>query len=509
MTNITFEETIPIRDESSNRVPSQDVTLPIDSEERPEGSLGETIPNPDLVAFQLNDTSNPYNWSMGKKLMITAIWVLANLVTCIASSIFSSGNSSIRAEFHVSVPVATLGVSLFLVGYTVGPPVWGPLSERFGRKIPATIGMCLFTSLCLPVALGKNIETILIGRFFCGVFGGSALAIFGGGLVDIWNPIQRGVAMAGCIGSIFGSPLLAPVMGGFIVESYLGWRWCHWLSAIMGLFCSLVMLAFLPETHAPTILRRKSKVLRKAGNPEAHCVYDNEQIGFEMLISVYLVRPFIMLLREPILLLITIYQSFIYGILYLVLVSYPIVFREVRGWSLEISGLPFLGLFLGIVLGCATVVFYTRTRFTRLTIINHGVVIPEQRLPVMIIGGCLLPIGLFTFAWTSHPDTHWSGMVIGSIPVGMGMYMVFVQCLNYLVDVYLHIANSALGANTFVRSFFAAGFPLFGPAMYHTLGVDWATSILGFAAIAMIPIPVVFFKYGHKIRGMSKNIANR
>jgi len=215
-----------------------------------------------------------------------------------------------------------------------------------------------------------------------------------------------------------------------------------------------------------------------------------------------------MLVTEPILLLITLYQSFIYGILYLVLVSYPIAFREVRGWSLGISALPFIGMFLGVIMGCAIVVIYTRTRFTRITMENKGVVIPEQRLPLMIAGGFLLPVGLFIFAWTSHPDTHWVGMVIGSVPVGMGMYMVFVQCLNYLVDVYLQIANSAIGANTFVRSFFGAGFPLFGPAMYHHLGVDWATSVLGFVAIAMVPIPVIFYRYGHTIRAMSKKTAN-
>jgi len=177
-------------------------------------------------------------------------------------------------------------------GYTVGPPVWGPMSERFGRKVPITIGMFLFTVFCLPVALGKNIETVLIGRFFCGAFGASALAIVGGGLVDVWNPIQRGVAMACCIGTIFGSPLLAPLIGNFVTASYLGWRWCNWLNAITGLFCSLVVLFFLPETHGPTILRRRSKALRKAGNADAHCIYDAERPGIKTIVTVYLYRPF-------------------------------------------------------------------------------------------------------------------------------------------------------------------------------------------------------------------------
>lgn len=214
--------------------------------------------------------------------------------------------------------------------------------------------------------------------------------------------------------------------------------------------------------------------------------------------------PAVMLALEPILSLVTVYQAFTYGILYLVFVSYPIAFGEVRHWPLGISGLAYLGMLIGILLGAALVTAHTMTRFAQITKMNNGVMIPEQRLPLMILGGCLLPIGLFIYAWTSDPDIHWTGQIIGSIPVGTGLYMVFVQCINYIVDVYYPIANSAVSANTFVRSFFGAGFPLFGPAMYHHLGVAWATSTLAFISIAMIPIPILFYIYGQKIRSWSK-----
>lgn len=131
--------------------------------------------------------------------------------------------------------------------------------------------------------------------------------------------------------------------------------------------------------------------------------------------------------------------------------------------------------------------------------------VPESRLPTMIFGGCALPVGFFIFAWTSNPDTHWSGMVIGSIPMGMGMYIVFAQTFTYIVDVYAPIANSAVVASTFIRSAFGAGFPLFGPYMYNRLGVAWATSTLGFISVAMVPIPLLFYIFGPRIRSWSKN----
>lgn len=210
-----------------------------------------------------------------------------------------------------------------------------------------------------------------------------------------------------------------------------------------------------------------------------------------------------LLATEPILIAITIYQAFIYGMLYLFYVAYPIVFEEIRHWNLGISSLPFLGIVAGILCGCAVVIAHTLiTAKQRKT---DAEIVPEDRLPIMIIGSILVPIGLFIFAWTSNPSIHWIGMAIGGFPIGMGMYLIFLQCFNYIIDIYMTIANSAIAGNTMVRSGFAAGFPLFGPAMFHRLGVEWATSLLAFLSLAMIPIPVLFWKYGKEIRKWSKN----
>jgi DHA1 family multidrug resistance protein-like MFS transporter len=145
----------------------------------------------------------------------------------------------------------------------------------------------------------------------------------------------------------------------------------------------------------------------------------------------------------------------------------------------------------------------TKTRFAR-KMKKHGRVIPEERLPPMILGSIILPIGLFWFAWTSNPHITWVPQVLAGIPIGWGILMIFLQGLNYIIDVYMWHANSAIAANTLLRSLAGAGFPLFATAMYHNLGVNWATSLLGFLCIAMIPAPILFYIYGAKIRKMSK-----
>jgi hypothetical protein len=75
---------------------------------------------------------------------------------------------------------------------------------------------------------------------------------------------------------------------------------------------------------------------------------------------------------------------------------------------------------------------------------------------------------------------------------------------NLELDTYTMNANSALAAMTFVRSWFGAGFPLFATTMFHQLGVPWATSTLGFISLALVPVPILFYKFGARIRSKSK-----
>lgn len=211
-----------------------------------------------------------------------------------------------------------------------------------------------------------------------------------------------------------------------------------------------------------------------------------------------------MLFMEPILLLITLYLAFIYGILYLFFEAYPVSFMEERGWtSGGIAGLPFIGILVGVIFGIALIIWQTRTRFAR-KLKKHGRVVPEERLVPMMIASVSLPIGLFWFGWTSNPGVHWAPQVIAGVPIGLGILVIFMQGLNYIIDVYLMFANSAIAANTLVRSLIGGSFPLFATQMYHNLGVNWASSLLGFLSIAMIPIPICFFFFGAKIRAMSR-----
>ncbi len=200
----------------------------------------------------------------------------------------------------------------------------------------------------------------------------------------------------------------------------------------------------------------------------------------------------------------TLYSSLVYSLLYLIFFAYPYSFEAVRGWSPGIASLPFLSIFIGILLCCLYLSIDTKTRFRRLLIRSKKLVIPEARLPPMIAGSVILPVGLFWFAWTSNRNITWVPQVISGIFIGCGIFLVFLPSQIYVVDTYLFNANSALTATACARALMAAGFPLFATYMYEDLGVAWATSLLAFLCVAMLPFPVLFWFYGEKLRAKGK-----
>ncbi|KKZ67646.1 hypothetical protein EMCG_06706 [[Emmonsia] crescens] len=465
-----------------------------------------TAKDPNLVQWEgSSDPGNPLNWSLGRRWYITVIISLSAFFVTFSSSVFSPATQQTAELFHVSELVMTLATSLVLLGFALGPLIWAPLSELYGRMIPLWVGFGGFVILQIPVATAHNVETILVFRFLIGVFGSSGTATIGGILYDIWDPILRGVAIAVFAVSTFVGPVAGPILGAFIVDSHLGWRWTAWLTCIFSGTFAIIAIATSQETYGPVILQRRAARLRnETRNWALHSELDEHRPTFADIFTKYFSRPPQMLITEPILMFMTIYIALSYAMLYLFFFSYPISFRRDRGWeNAGVAALPLLGLSLGIVAGLGVIAYGTKTHFAR-KMKEHGSVAPEERLPEVIVGAVCLPIGLFWFSWTSSPDISWVAQTLAGIPIGMGIIIIFLQGINYLIDVYMILSNSAIAANSFVRCVFAAAFPLFAVRMYERLGVDWAGSLLGFLALALVPLPIALYIYGAKIRSMSR-----
>lgn len=254
--------------------------------------------------------------------------------------------------------------------------------------------------------------------------------------------------------TIFCGPLLGPLVGGFITESSLGWRWTEYLVGILGCIAFLLDLVFLQETYPPVILVSKAAELRRrTKNWGIHSKQEEIEIDVKELITKNFSRPMRLLFTEPIVFLISLYMSFIYGILYLFLTAYPLVFEGVYGMSAGIGGLPFLGMVVGM-LAAGVYIVCTQNAYNRKLDANGGVPIPEWRLVPVIIGGAAFAGGLFCkpncmialcetdyelgFAWSGYSGkVHWIVPTLSGLLTGFGLLAIFLQLMNYLVDAYL------------------------------------------------------------------------
>ncbi|GIK00743.1 synaptic vesicle transporter SVOP [Aspergillus viridinutans] len=455
-----------------------------------------------LVTFKVDDPDNPKNWSKAYKWYCTMVVSFTCFVVAFASSVITADLEGPSEAFNVSHEASLVTITVFVIGFGVGPMMFAPLSEMVGRRPVYAVTLLLAVIFVIPCAVSKNIGTLIVCRAIDGIAFSAPMTLVGGTLADLWRNEERGVPMAAFSASPFIGPAIGPLVGGYLC--HVGWRWLYWIQLILA-FVAWVLITFtVPETYAPMILQKRAKKLRKTENDPTYVTeteLDARPMGERL--RIFLLRPFQLLFLEPIVLFISIYMSVLYGLLYMFFVAYPIVYQKGKGWGSGPTGLMFIPLAIG-VLGSAACAPFVNKHYLTLVKKHGGKPPAEARLIPMMLSCWLIPIGLFIFAWTSYPNIHWIGPAIGGLPVGFGFIFLYNSANNYLVDTYQHQAASALAAKTFLRSMWGASTVLFTEQMYDRLNDRWASSLLAFIALACCAIPYVFYFKGASIRRYSK-----
>lgn len=397
-----------------------------------------------------------------------------------------------------------LPISIYLVGYIVGPLGFGPLSESFGRRLIMMSTFVFFTIFTMGCAVAPTWAALLVFRFFAGVCASSPIAVIGGIYADMFdNPITRGRAMAVFIGGTCVGPLAAPVISGFAAPS-LGWRWVFWIGLIFA-GASWIPMLLLPETFSPVLLSRRAAALRKStGNSQIFAPHDLEKKGFKQMATVTLTRPIRMLSFELIVLATCLYLSVAYGIFYMYFEAYPIIFQGIYHQSPGVSGCMFLPIAVGAAFATFMFLYYD-AYLTRAQAANKPWTQKEEsrRLPLACLGGPCYVIALFWLGWTAREGIPFWVPMLAGIPCGIGFILIFMALLNYLADAYEIFAASSMAAASCCRSLAGALLPLAATPMYQKLGVAWASSLLGFLSLGMCVIPFVFLWKGDVIRERS------
>jgi MFS family permease len=265
-------------------------------------SVDTNFKSSDYIIVQFDgddDKDNPKNWSFAMKFTITSLALCAGISGGWASSNDSTIIPQALETFKVSDVTESLATGLYLVTFGLGSLLGGPFSETVGRTTVYIVALLLLMICIMVSGLAPNIGVQLTFRCLAGIFGCTAVTTFAGTVADLWSPTERANAMTIPFAINFCSVFLAPVVGSFIGQSDISWRWTEWLALIIaGVSVTLIFL-FSPETYAPIILSWKASITRKkTGNQQYRSSHEISLDPLWLRLARSTVRPFDMLLHE-------------------------------------------------------------------------------------------------------------------------------------------------------------------------------------------------------------------
>jgi MFS family permease len=448
-----------------------------------------------------HDPINPRNWSPAKKWTTTAVVALYTFVSPLASSIMAPGLPDVAIKFNITNPtILALTLSIFLLSFAIGPLFAAPLSEVYGRLWVLHLANLFFLVFNLGCALSRNTASFLIFRFLAGFVGSTPIACGGGVVSDLFSERDRASAMAlYFIGPLIG-PVVGPVMGGFIAES-LGIQDVFYVVVGICGAAAIPGILFMRESYAPVIqLRRDKNSLDPERAATIHPAFTMNKWAY---LWINLKRPVVIMTRSFICFILSLYMALIYGIYYLMFTTFPGLFSTVYHFNIGIGGLPYIGIGVGFLSATVIGARICDKTYTYLSAKNGGKGKPEMRVPALILGSLIAPVGLFWYGWSAQAQVNYMMPIVGASIFAFGLMIASLAIQLYLVDAFVYAASAVAAAST-LRSLLGFAFPLFGQQMFAALGYGGGNSLLaGIAIVIGIPFPVWIYYAGERIRARS------
>ncbi|KAM5343514.1 hypothetical protein ACJ41O_012051 [Fusarium nematophilum] len=427
------------------------------------------------AADEATDPGNPKNWVMARKARALFGMSLFVFVSLFAVSLVAPTLPAISSELHIEQPaMQEMVLSIFLLGFAIGPLIASPLSETFGRMRVIQSWNLLYTIFNATCGASQSKEAVIVLRFISGVFASATLGIGGGTISDLFRPKERGKGIAIYSWCSIAGPLFGVILGGFIAK-YTTWRWAFFSTPILSACIQLIGFYLLEETYPPLLLRRRKwTIISETGDTRYHTHYDHLDHVTIRVLSKNLVRPFKLLATQPIVQVMALYNAFLYGNTYIFYADFVSLWTDRYRQSVQIAGLNYVSIAISSDL--ATVI-YTMTIdgiYRAMSNRNGGKGRPEFRIPVMAPGTLLLGVGLFWYGWSAEAVVHW---IMPNI--GCGLFVAGATVCTSSVNAYI--------VDT-----------------YDRLGYGWAATVLGLIALGIgLPAVVLLWKFGLYLRQRS------
>lgn len=336
----------------------------------------------ELVTFPPGDPGYPRNWPSWRKWSIVLAIAAIDLTVSFAASGFSPASAKFAKDFGVSAELATLGLSMTVLGFALGPMTLAPLSEYYGRSPIYIVSYGVYLFFVLGTVLVNSLGGFLVLRFLSGWFAAVTIANFGGTIADLFDPHDTGRAMSFFLWAATAGSSLGYFLFSFIAQ-YRSWRDVFW--ALLGISGGiwLVMCIILRETRHSIILLRRAARERKERGTDAIQVPDSmKRRGARELFKDALLRPFRFLFTEAIIVFGALYNGYLYGLSFLFNGAFGLVFGpEGHGFEVHSVGLSFLGIVVGISIGPITNIWQERY-YQRKVAEMGGKNVPEARVQI-------------------------------------------------------------------------------------------------------------------------------
>ncbi|OQE26105.1 hypothetical protein PENFLA_c007G10093 [Penicillium flavigenum] len=429
----------------------------------------------------------------------------------VPSSIEGATQDAFDACFGVNSMAGSMTTGIFLVGIGVGSLFSGPFSETFGRNAVYFVTLVLAIVFTLGKALALNYGADLAFRFICALFAAAPMTVAGGTVGDIWQPLQIPFGLPMLTMAAYMGPILGPVIGAYTPK--IGFVRADWISIIIAGVVLIVMILGQPEKFSPILLEWRAKHLRDLTGDDRYRAEHSAVISSfsnRLLTDVY--RPFVMISTEPLIQIFSFYLVLLYFVLFTFLNGYPFIFANVYGISTSLTFVIFAAMVPAVLVALFLIpLLYSLTKkAAKKADVKGKVLQPEVSLWWAMAGASvLMPVSLFWMAWTCYSSISiWSPIVASGI-FGYSLVCIFTTTYMCTIFVYLKFAASALGFMTFSRYVVSGALSPASVKMYENIGAHWSLTIVGIVGTIMAPVPFVLYKYGHKVRAMSKNVQNK
>lgn len=479
-----------------------------------------------LQNIQTTDKHHPMHWSSLKKWVIVTIYCVLQVFVTFTSTSYISIEFLIAEQYDVeSTQVLALGQSMFIVGTAIGPAFLGPLSDIGGRKWVYVVSMILYAILNIGCALATNFAMLVVFMFLIGVVGSVALCNVAGTIADLFGDNDNaGQPMAMFVASANWGPSWGSPIGEWIAENewmadHGSWAWVFYINIIIAVAYAIAM-CFIPETLPRMVIAKAAKEdPTNANENEIAIMQDKVNILQEIrFISTMALR---LMIFEPIITFLAIYNGFAYGLLFLYLDGVFEVFSVNNGLSYLAADLTFLNFAVGmchpssspeflltLVVPAVTIMFcfvpVQTYLFKRDRLRNGGTGRPEARFLTSLVFVWGFPISLLWFAFTSTGNvSYWSPVIAGGL-LGFCDPLLWLSMLNYITDTYPNVAASAIAAFLIPSFLIAAAFTHIGIIMFENLSSQWAMATLGFVSLTLVALIYFVYFWGPWLRRKSK-----